>query len=62
MLSSFKIFISFRQSEINYIDSLFIFSTTSHEIVCFDISVDKSFTMYLFQTSDNLYTDLKSSC
>ena len=48
----------FGESKINDIDSFDFLSFANHEIVGFDVSVHKSFTMYLLQSSDDLNANI----
>lgn len=61
MLVRFWIKISLRQSEVDDIYCLSLLCSSYHEIICFDVSMDKPFSMDLLQTSNYLYTDVISA-
>jgi hypothetical protein len=61
MCSSFTIPVSFGESEINDVDNACFFTTSVHKIVCFDISMHKTFTMDLLQTGYQLDSDTKDT-
>lgn len=58
MLASLIIPVSFSQSKINHIYSLNFFPLPNHEIISLDVPMYKPLAMNLFQSGDDLNTDI----
>ena len=61
MLVCLWVKIPFSQTEVNDVNCLSLFTSSDHEIVCFDVSMYETFTMDLLETGYYLNTNVISA-
>lgn len=59
MLASPNILVLFGQAEIDYVHYFGLLTSSNHEVVGLDVSVDEPFSMDMLQPRHDLYSDLQ---